>query len=73
MCGQFILIKTYDSLDAQEAMDLLFNQVYMPKDPMAVMKTMELINRMLNKCELWKIKCNMDPAAAEVAYNAIFG
>lgn len=62
-----------EKMAASDAVNLIFNQVYIPKDPMAAMKTMELVNKLLNKCEIWKIKCNMDPAAAEVAYNAIFG
>ncbi len=55
-----------------EAVDLIFNQVYMPKDPMAVLSTMQLINRFIGRCRLWKIRCNMDISAAETAYKAIF-
>ncbi len=61
-----------EPMDASEAIDLIFNQVYMPKDPMAVVNTMQLINRFISSCKLWKIKCNMDISAAEVAYKAIF-
>lgn len=61
-----------EPMDASEAIDLIFNQVYMPKDPMAVVNTMQLINRFISSCKLWKIKCNMDISAAEVAYKTIF-
>lgn len=61
-----------EPMDASEAIDLIFNQVYMPKDPMAVVNTMQLINRFISSCKLWKIKCNMDISAAKVAYKAIF-
>lgn len=56
-----------------DAVNLIFNQVYMPKDPMAAMNTVGLIDRMLSCCNLWKIKCNMDISAAETAYNTILG
>lgn len=56
-----------------DVVNLIFNQVYMPKDPMAAMNTVGLIDRLLSSCELWKIKCNMDISAAETAYNTILG
>ena len=56
-----------------DAVNLIFNQVYMPKDPMAAMNTVGLIDRLLSSCNLWKIKCNMDISAAETAYNTILG
>ena len=59
--------------DVSEAITRIFNQVYMPKDPAAAIKTVELINRLMGSVNLWKIQCNMDPSAAKVAYDAIFG
>lgn len=56
-----------------DAVNLIFNQVYMPKDPAAMMKTMQLIDRLLSCCKLWKIRCNMKSDAAETSFNAIFG
>lgn len=61
-----------ERMDAADAVDLIFNQVYMPKDPLAVVNTIQLINRFISSCNLWKIKCNMDISAAETAYNTIF-
>ena len=55
-----------------EAADRLFNQVYMPKDPLAAINTLQLINRLISCCKLWKIKCNMDIEAAQTAYNKLF-
>ena len=59
--------------DVSNAINRIFNQVYMPKNPAAAAKTVELINRLMGSVKLWKIKCNMDPSAAQVAYNTIFG
>ena len=61
-----------EKLDKKEAIDRIFNQVYMPKNPMAVMNTMQLIDRLLTNCNLWIIHCNMEPEAAKVAYETIF-
>ena len=61
-----------EKMQPSEIIDLIFNQVYMPKDPIAVANTMQLINRFINCCSIWKIHCNMDISAAETAYNAIF-
>lgn len=62
-----------EPMDKSQAIDRIFNQVYMPKDPMAVMNTMQLIDRLLSCCKLWTIHCNMEPDAAHVAYKTIFG
>ena len=61
-----------EPMEKAEAIDRIFNQVYMPKDPVAVMKTMELIDRLLSCCKLWKIHCNMEDEAAKIAYETIF-
>ena len=61
-----------EKMNKADAVNLIFNQVYMPKDPIAVMNTMQLIDRLLSCCNLWKIHCNMEPQAAEIAYETIF-
>lgn len=66
------ITNSVEPMQKSDVVDLIFNQVYMPKDPMAAMNTMQLIDRLLSCCKLWKIKCNMNPEAAEVAYNTIF-
>jgi len=60
-------------IDKKDAVNRIMQQVYMPKDPVALMKTLELVDRLINSCELWIIHCNMDIESAEVAYGAIFG
>lgn len=62
-----------EKMDKNDAVNLIFNQVYMPKDPAAAANTIVLINRLISDCKLWKIKCNMDISAAETAYRTIFG
>ena len=59
-------------LDKNDALKRIFKQVYMPKEPMAVVNTMQLIDRLLSSCQLWIIHCNMDENAGEIAYKTIF-
>lgn len=61
-----------EKIGKEDAINRVFNQVYMPSDPAAMANTMSLINRLLEACNLWIIHCNMDISAAQTAYNAIF-
>ena len=55
----------------EDALNRIFNQILLPNDPMGSVKTLQMVDDILNKCNLWIIKCNMEPEAAEVAYNQI--
>lgn len=50
----------------------IFNQILLPTDAEACSVTFDILNKMLSKCNLWLIKCNMNLDAAEVAYSEIF-
>lgn len=58
-------------MDKKTAIDRIFKQVYMPREPLAVMHTVQLIDRLLACCKLWVIHCNMDENAGEIACRAI--
>ena len=62
-----------EPIGTDEAINLLFNQLYIPKDPAAAANGLILTNKLITSCKLWRIRCNMDISAAETAYNAIFG
>ena len=62
-----------EPMSKQEGINLLLNQIYMPLDPMARIKTLQLINRIADSVTFWKISCNMDEDAAKTSYEAIFG
>ncbi len=49
----------------------LMQQVHTPEDPVQLVKTMQLADRIARQCRFWRIRCNMDIEAAEVAYNTI--
>lgn len=55
-----------------QAVNLIFNQVYMPHTSQAVSAALQLVSSFLEECSLWRIKCNMDIDAAQTAYNTIF-
>lgn len=57
------------SFDA--ASDILLSQIYLPRTPVAAMRTLSLINRLEDKVKLVELKCNMEPEAAVVASRAL--
>ncbi|MBR6533488.1 MAG: hypothetical protein IKT44_03580 [Clostridia bacterium] len=61
-----------EKIDAEKALKNIFSQIFIPNDALAATKTLELLNLLLNDCAIWKIKCNMDLEAAQIAYNTIF-
>ena len=52
---------------------MLLQQVYRPIKTLQMAKTLRLIDEMSEKVELYKLACNMDIEAAEVAYNGMKG
>lgn len=52
----------------KEALPMLIQQCYRPSDPSALRKTLELVDRLSNSVVLYKLGCNMEPEAAQVAY-----
>jgi len=60
-------------IDKSEAYAMLLQQVYRPQDPIQMAKTLKLVDKMATSVELYKLACNMDIEAAEVAYNTMKG
>ena len=60
-------------IDKAEAYAMLLQQVYRPQDPLQMAKTLKLVDRLAANTELYKLACNMDIEAAEVAYNGMKG
>lgn len=57
----------------QEAYAMLLQQVYRPADAVQMQKTLLLIDRLAEQTALYRLGCNMDPEAAEVAFNGMKG
>ena len=51
----------------------LFVQTNRPKATIYRIKLMELLDHLMQNVSIWKLKCNMDPEAAVISYNAMTG
>jgi len=56
-----------------QACAMLLQQVYRPQDVAQMAKTLQLIDKMAEQVGLYRLGCNMDISAAEVAYNTMKG
>lgn len=54
-----------------EAYTMLLQQVYRPNDVFALKKTLELVDKMAEKVKFYRLCCNMEIEAAEVAYEGM--
>lgn len=75
--GLCILERSEDNhierIDKAQAYPMLLQQVYRPFDGAMMAKTMSLVDNMAKYTELYRLGCNMDISAAEVAYNGMKG
>lgn len=53
------------------ALPMLLQQSYRPEDAMALSKLLRLLEKMTQTVGLYRLKCNMDPEAAQVAYDGM--
>lgn len=60
-----------ESVSGSEFNPFLIKQVYMPKNPSRIMKTLEFVDGMFSKVPLYSLKCNISLDAAKVACEAI--
>ena len=60
-------------LSPKDAVSMVMKQVFIPNDAQSVIKTFDMVDRMLNDTNLWRLACNISLEAAEKAYNAMHG
>lgn len=60
-----------EKLTAEQAVPLCFSQI-MISDSANLAKQLELVDALLQKVPIYKLKCNMSEVAAEVAYTGMF-
>lgn len=53
------------------SLPMLIQQVYRPKEPKALLKTLELIDLLSQNVKLYRLGCNMDIEAARVSYEGM--
>ena len=56
-----------------EAYPMLIQQVHRPCDAAKMVKLLELIDRFAKNVNFYKLGCNMEIEAAEIAYNEMKG
>lgn len=54
-----------------EIVDRIFRQIPMPKDADQIIKQLELLNQLIKEVPVYRLKCNLSPEAALVAYYGI--
>lgn len=60
-------------ISAGEAFPMLLQQCHRPADATKLSKTLGLLDQITQKTGLYRLKCNMDPEAAQVAYDGMQG
>ena len=60
-----------ERVDVKDVLPLVLQQTNRVSDPQKFMKTLELVERMLKNVPVYRLKCNMDPEAAKVAYEGM--
>lgn len=56
-----------------EAVPMLLQQSNRPLQPALLPKYLELVEKIANKTNFYRLKCNMDPEAARISYQAMSG
>ena len=62
---------TIKEISPSDAYFSLMRQTYRPHDPSALAETLNVVDRIAAKVRFYRLGCNMDPEAAEVAYNGM--
>jgi hypothetical protein len=60
-----------EKIDGNQALPMLMNQIYRPRQKEGVMKTLEYIDALMSSVPMYKMVCNMSMEAAKVAYEGM--
>lgn len=60
-----------NSVSMSAALPLLLQQVHRPANPLALTRTLNLLDQATKKVGLYRLKCNTSPKSALVAYNGM--
>ncbi|MBE7012391.1 MAG: hypothetical protein E7415_06935 [Ruminococcaceae bacterium] len=61
-----------EKIEKNKVLPYLTTQIYVPKNGMKMIKTLDLVDAFVKGTDFYLLKCNMDISAAEVAYNGVF-
>ena len=60
-------------ISVSEALPMLLQQTYRPANPMTLMKTLQLLEKMSKIVGLYRLYCNMHLDSARIAYEGMQG
>ena len=60
-----------EAITREQAYTMLLQQVYRPADMLKMTKTLELVDRLADSVKLYRLGCNMDISAAQVAFEGM--
>ena len=60
-----------EAITREQAYTMLLQQVYRPADMLKMAKTLDLVDRLADSVKLYKLGCNMDISAAQVAFEGM--
>ncbi|MBR6825109.1 MAG: hypothetical protein IKM59_01040 [Oscillospiraceae bacterium] len=58
-------------LSKEEALNLLMLQIFLPPDPQATLATLDMLEKLLETCNLWRIRCTPEKESAILAHDTI--
>lgn len=60
-------------INSKNAYPILLQQIYRPKEPSKMIKTLNLLDKLSNNVSLYKLSCNISQEAVLTAYNGMKG
>ena len=66
-------VNTIQRMKPEECLKLLFNQIYIPEDEMAVAQTLELADALLKHVPLYLLTCDISEDAVRCSFEALTG
>ena len=60
-------------ISARQALPMLMQQSHRPGDPAATALLLQVLDKLTKRMKFYRLKCNMDPEAAQVAYKEMLG
>ena len=60
-------------LTSREVLPMLLQQSFQPENGPDLRKKLQLLDLLTRNVEFYRLRCNMDPEAAEVSYGAMLG
>lgn len=58
-------------ISGDEALPMLMNQIYRPRNTEGLIKTMDYVNVLIEKVPMYQMGCNMEQEAAQIAYEGM--